>query len=573
MPIMRVRDDGPTRKWSAVWATSTLFLLSFLSGSVWSFLTCITKAPGALLMLPLLVSGVTVVSGEGTNPTRTTTTGEDTTTASGSSKFPSSPGKLRSAAEELFSVGDWSKALEYLHQAVTLEPDNHVNYYRLYKIYHRQHNYLKALDSLTSAIEMAAAKDRDDSDKKEKALAEYRILKAKLLIQLGQCHQAVAELQQQTSHSNDSIMSVLETATQCHEAIQAGERAFFEHRYSDAVRAYSNALQFVEDGSDLLWPKAQSLYNLGDYYGVVSDTAKLLKLQSQHLDALHLRGMAFYRLGEHEQAVLHYREALKSDPEHQQCKASHRLVKKLEKAKLKGDEALEKGQIDGAIEQYTKARTMDPEHMVFNRKVHLNLIRAYSKKGEHTMAIQQANAYIQEDEQSIEGWWALGEAQQMADQYEDAVRSFQKAQELAPKDSDLAKEAESKLKEAHVALKQSKEKNYYKILGVARTASSKEIKSAYRKLALQWHPDKVEAGDEEAKRVAEKKFHDIGEAYEVLSSDELRGKYDRGEAVFENQGGGGNHHTNPFQFFNQQFHQGGGGGGGGGGQRFHVRFG
>ena len=69
-------------------------------------------------------------------------------------------------------------------------------------------------------------------------------------------------------------------------------------------------------------------------------------------------------------------------------------------------------------------------------------------------------------------------------------------------------------------------------------------------------------------------FQDIAEAYEVLSDEEMRGKYDRGEEVFENQGGGQRQH-NPHQSFQQHFQQGGGGGhrgGGGGGQRMHFRF-
>lgn len=112
-----------------------------------------------------------------------------------------------------------------------------------------------------------------------------------------------------------------------------------------------------------------------------------------------------------------------------------------------------------------------------------------------------------------------------------------------------------------MALKQSKEKNYYKILGVARTAELKEIKKSYRELALKWHPDKNtdEADDSEK---AEKMFQDISEAYEVLSDKELRGKYDRGEEVFENQGGGGGQrrHQDPNMFFQQNFRQSGGGG-------------
>ncbi len=66
--------------------------------------------------------------------------------------------------------------------------------------------------------------------------------------------------------------------------------------------------------------------------------------------------------------------------------------------------------------------------------------------------------------------------------------------------------------------------DYYEVLGVARTASAEEIKKAYRKLAMKWHPDKNQ-GDKRA--AAETKFKEINEAYEVLSDPEKRKKYDR----------------------------------------------
>ena len=64
-------------------------------------------------------------------------------------------------------------------------------------------------------------------------------------------------------------------------------------------------------------------------------------------------------------------------------------------------------------------------------------------------------------------------------------------------------------------LKQSKKRDYYKILGVSRTATNKEINKAYRTLAKQWHPDKFEG--EEEKNAAEKKFYEIAAAKEVLT--------------------------------------------------------
>ena len=65
-------------------------------------------------------------------------------------------------------------------------------------------------------------------------------------------------------------------------------------------------------------------------------------------------------------------------------------------------------------------------------------------------------------------------------------------------------------------------KDYYKILGVSKNADDKEIKKAFRKLARQYHPD-VNPDD----KVAEEKFKDVNEAYEVLSDSDKRSMYDR----------------------------------------------
>ena len=76
--------------------------------------------------------------------------------------------------------------------------------------------------------------------------------------------------------------------------------------------------------------------------------------------------------------------------------------------------------------------------------------------------------------------------------------------------------------------------DYYATLGVARDASADDLKKAYRKLAMQYHPDR-NPGD----AAAEAKFKDVSEAYGVLTDDQKRGAYDRyGHAAFE-QGGGG----------------------------------
>ena len=66
------------------------------------------------------------------------------------------------------------------------------------------------------------------------------------------------------------------------------------------------------------------------------------------------------------------------------------------------------------------------------------------------------------------------------------------------------------------------DRDYYEVLGVGKDASADDIKKAYRRMAMKYHPDR-NPGD----KVAEEKFKEIGEAYAVLSDDQKRAAYDR----------------------------------------------
>ncbi|CAO2605820.1 DnaJ homolog subfamily B member 8 [Lemmus lemmus] len=87
--------------------------------------------------------------------------------------------------------------------------------------------------------------------------------------------------------------------------------------------------------------------------------------------------------------------------------------------------------------------------------------------------------------------------------------------------------------------------NYYEVLGVKSSASPEDIKKAYRKLALRWHPDKNPNNKEEA----EKKFKQVSEAYEVLSDSKKRSVYDRAGCPF----GAGYPFRNPEDIFREFF--------------------
>lgn len=98
----------------------------------------------------------------------------------------------------------------------------------------------------------------------------------------------------------------------------------------------------------------------------------------------------------------------------------------------------------------------------------------------------------------------------------------------------------------------SERKDYYSILGVQKDASEEDIKKAYRKLAMQYHPDRWANGTEQEKKDAENKFKDIGEAYDVLSDPQKKAHYDNGGMDFDFGG------FDPMEMFRRMSGMGGG---------------
>ena len=111
----------------------------------------------------------------------------------------------------------------------------------------------------------------------------------------------------------------------------------------------------------------------------------------------------------------------------------------------------------------------------------------------------------------------------------------------------------------------SQKRDYYEVLGVSKNATAQEIKKSYRKLALKYHPDKNEGDD-----AAEDKFKEAAEAYEILSNNEKKSRYDQyghaGAGAGGFGGGGGMNMDDIFSQFGDVFGGGGGGGGFGGGR-------
>ncbi|GFZ11419.1 DnaJ P58IPK-like protein [Actinidia rufa] len=271
--------------------------------------------------------------------------------------------------------------------------------------------------------------------------------------------------------------------------------------------------------------KVRLLLAAKDYSGAISETGYILKEDENNLDALLLRGRAYYYLADHDVASRHFQKGLCLDPEHSEMKKAYFGLKNLLKKTKSAEDNVNKGKLRLAVEDYKAALALDPNHLAHNIHLHLGLCNVLVKLGR--------------------GKDARGEAKLLIEDWEGAVADLKSAAEKSPQDVNIREV----LMRAERSLKLSQRKDWYKILGVSKTASISEIKRAYKKLALQWHPDK----NVDNREAAEAKFREIAAAYEVLGDEDKRTRYDRGEDIEDmgmNTGGGG---FNPFGGGGQQF--------------------
>ena len=458
-------------------------------------------------------------------------------------------GKLRSGAEAAFSNGETDEALKLWAQVIAAEPDNHLNYYKRFRVYLRKLKYKEALSDLTSTLGLKP----DD----ENALVQ----RSKLNLRLGYCDEAMKDFDKLESvKPGNKALNQRKDGEECVANVRRGHNLFRRGDYANARNAFAAATAIADKSIDLLFKKAECSYWLGDQYEAIADSGKVLKQSPEHMLALELRASAYYTLGELDMAKEHYRQALKYDPEHKNSKDGHKQIKKLQKHFSKATDLMGQGKWTEAIAQLQGVIDTDPNHNSFVESARVDLATAHKGLQNWDAVKQECNIVLGMNPGNMRANRILGQVAMEQEEYDEAVRYFQHAHKIMEEENNgqVEMSLHEELQRAETALKQSKQKDYYKILGVSRKARAKEIKKAYREKALIYHPDKVQGTDEE-KEKAEAQFTLVAEAYEVLSDDEKRGLYDRGEEVFPNQGGGPQqHHGHPgfhhFQHGGQTFH-------------------
>ena len=334
---------------------------------------------------------------------------------------------------------------------------------------------------------------------------------------------------------------------------------------------------------DLRQRRARCRFEKGEVMEGISDLQHVLHMSSGLTEPhLQISAMAYFSLGETEKGLSQVAKCLQSDPDSKTCKKLRKREKAIDKILKKAKQLAEKRQFNSAVKllvkngedvgllQEVKEETEELKkqgliHPKASDGLYQSLVEMACQAYMEMNNPKRARAYCDEalgfNPTNLYGLLLKAQDHVDKEEYEAAINTMNEANEHHPNNEKV----HEKLNEARLLLKRSKQKDYYKVLSVPRDATEREIKKAWRKASMQFHPDKA-SQQGLTKDQAEKKMQGINEAYEVLSNPELRTRYDNGDDPNNPEQQGHPFHGSPFGGQQFVFRSGPGGGFPGGGQ-------
>jgi DnaJ family protein C protein 7 len=466
--------------------------------------------------------------------------------------------KFKEDGNKFYKLGEYQDAIRLFSQAIAANP--------------KEGTYLgnRAACWMMLAQYKRCIEDCDEGLKLEESPGSFdkiRVRKINAIIACGKLDDAKKYIQEILAsrpddapkvNGPDSWESLSEKVEKLKALYEQSNKALENREFSRSKRLVQTILSSgVIDDPFLNLLSAKVHLELGEHREASEKAQKVIggPDSSGFIEAYLVRADALMGLGLQDQASKHLSAALQLDPDNQS------IVKKLKNVRLiisettriraAVDDAINKKQYDDALKFCQEGLQLDKSNKKLMAEFSLKRSRLFhtqakqlhrlvvadedkieEKKGKTDATwkkcLQDANTCLYYDATLVAALLLKADALIALLRFEEAVSELESVIS-ANRDDDMD-DAKSKLKEAKFALKKSKRVCLYALLGVANKelATEKEIKVAYKKSALKFHPDRLSGASEEKKKEAEEKFKQIGDAFELLSDVQRKRLYDQG---------------------------------------------
>lgn len=472
----------------------------------------------------------------------------------------------------LLAAGSLSDALAHYNQAVDAEPDNYQGRYRRATCLLALGRARTAMPDLDRVIEL-----RPDFWRAKQERAGVYLKQGKF----DKAQKDFEACQVQSEEAREQLRNLKTIKQHFENAKVYASRGYYDRALKSLDRIKETTPWFGE----MRELRADCYEMYGEIQNAINELKPVIQISPSKAPETYQRlAKLYYLLPEVDQALDYIRECLKIDPDHKVCFAFYKVAKKLNKQLKMSKTMLTEENYDGALGKIDAAFGTTENHAALltepspklHSQLHFSKCRVFEKMNDYKRAVAACTDAFENDKSNVEPLFRRSEIHK---NNEDLQKSLQDLKTIRQHDPHYPG-IDEKIEKGEKLLKRSKSRDYYKILGVKRNASTKEIKKSYKKLAIQYHPDRcgqdktVTEGWTPEK--CEQKFRDIADAKEVLTDGEKRQQFDDGSDPLDaqEQADANRGHGHPFGGGGFRFRQGGGGpfGGGGGGGGFKFKF-
>ena len=434
---------------------------------------------------------------------------------------------LKEKGNVLFKEKRYADAIKFYEKALDINPNAEVLFSNKGTCKKCLKEYKEAIQDYKRALEI-----NPKNTKNMNRLASVYIIKG----QLGD-----AKILQEKTLNLEPYNSVYKEQMATIEKILEDENKLNdkinEKKFEDAEEVCKRMLEKVTDFSELKLKYIKILIEnvkLTEALKFINDEVNYEDKKNEEFD--YLTALCLYYDGQYDKAKKQI-YLMKSKGNKTDTTDLLNKVSTIESVKNKGNDIFKQKKYEEAIEEYTKILEFDPNNKKFNSLILANRALCYQKLNKNVEALRDSNQSIKLNPFYARGYIKRGNVYMELKMFDDARADFQKAKDLDPNVTGV----EAYLSSANQQAEKARKRDYYAILGVDKNADEREIKKAYKKMAMKYHPDR-NSESEESKKMAEKKFIDVNDAYNVLSDPKKRSMYDQGvDPLNPEEGGSGMH--------------------------------